>query len=57
MKSYNVVAVGGTFDRLHIGHQMLLLYTVLTARHTVYIGVTGEILLVNKKDKEVLQSL
>lgn len=26
---YNVVALGGTFDHLHIGHQMLLLYSAL----------------------------
>jgi phosphopantetheine adenylyltransferase len=36
---------------------MLLLYTVLHAKYTVFIGVTGENMLVNKKYKEVLQSL
>lgn len=35
------VAVGGTFDRLHAGHRLLLAATALTATHQVYVGVTG----------------
>ena len=35
------VAVGGTFDRLHAGHRLLLAATALVATHTVYAGVTG----------------
>jgi pantetheine-phosphate adenylyltransferase len=35
------VAVGGTFDRLHCGHELLLAVTALVARKTVYVGVTG----------------
>lgn len=35
------VAVGGTFDRLHAGHRLLLAATALVATHNVYIGVTG----------------
>ena len=38
---YPTVALGGTFDYLHIGHQILLLYAVLAAQKTAYIGVTG----------------
>jgi hypothetical protein len=40
-KMYKSVAVGGTFDHLHLGHQVLLLYTILTATNEVLIGVTG----------------
>ena len=55
VKQYNVAAVGGTFDYLHIGHQILLLYTLLAAKETIYVGVTGEALLINKKYKDFIQ--
>jgi len=32
LKQYRVGAVGGTFDCLHIGHQVLLLYAALSAQ-------------------------
>ncbi|KAL1953244.1 hypothetical protein VTO42DRAFT_3359 [Malbranchea cinnamomea] len=59
---HHSVAVGGTFDHLHIGHKLLLTATVLvTDPHpsqwrTVTIGVTGDELLVNKKYAEFLES-
>jgi hypothetical protein len=34
-------AVGGTFDRLHAGHRLLLAATALAASKSVYVGVTG----------------
>lgn len=40
--SFKKVAVGGTFDRLHSGHELLLAATALVATEKVYIGVTGE---------------
>ncbi|KAK4947766.1 hypothetical protein LTR10_013274 [Elasticomyces elasticus] len=61
------VAVGGTFDHLHIGHKLLLTATVLlaepsaassrdkTPRH-ITIGITGDALLVNKKYGSVVES-
>lgn len=42
------VAVGGTFDRLHAGHRILLAATALAATQAVYIGVTGPELLQKK---------
>jgi pantetheine-phosphate adenylyltransferase len=33
--------VGGTFDRLHAGHRLLLAATALVATHRVYAGITG----------------
>ena len=39
--SYEHVAVGGTFDRLHAGHRMLLAAAALVSCRHVYIGVTG----------------
>lgn len=52
------VSVGGTFDRLHAGHRLLLAAAALVtdARSgTLYVGVTGEALLANKSDKNKIQ--
>ena len=38
------VAVGGTFDRLHAGHRILLAATALVSTRHVYIGITSEAL-------------
>lgn len=34
------VAVGGTFDRLHAGHRLLLAATALVSTSSIYVGVT-----------------
>ena len=53
--SHKSVAVGGTFDHLHIGHKLLLTATLLAAHPTpdasrfITVGITGDELLVNKK--------
>lgn len=39
--SFDHVAVGGTFDRLHAGHRLLLAAAALVSCQHVYIGVTG----------------
>jgi phosphopantetheine adenylyltransferase len=49
--------VGGTFDHLHIGHQVLLLHTILSAEKKVIIGVTSEQMLLKKVNHEIIQSL
>lgn len=37
---YDNVVLGGTFDRLHVGHKMLLSEAVLRARKRLVVGVT-----------------
>jgi len=52
---FSRVAMGGTFDRLHCGHELLLATTALVATHKVYVGITADQLLVHKKYSELLQ--
>lgn len=52
---FPMVAVGGTFDRLHAGHRLLLAATALVATEKVFIGVTSDKLLSNKRNKELLE--
>ncbi|KAI6246704.1 hypothetical protein HI914_04673 [Erysiphe necator] len=61
---HNVVAVGGTFDYLHVGHKLLLTATALLlqppsctlSNSRLIIGITGDELLVNKKYSEYIKS-
>lgn len=53
--AFTHVAVGGTFDRLHAGHRLLLAATALVATELVYVGVTADELLAKKSRREWLQ--
>lgn len=53
---FKTVAVGGTFDRLHAGHRLLLAATALVAKERIFVGVTSDKLLISKKNKELLES-
>jgi pantetheine-phosphate adenylyltransferase len=39
--SYPVVAMGGTFDHLHLGHKILLSMAALLASEKLIVGMTG----------------
>lgn len=54
---YNVVAVGGTFDRLHAGHRLLLTAAAWASRETLRIGITSDVLLNHKKYREFIASV
>mmetsp|Transcript_535 Transcript_535/g.1067 ORF Transcript_535/g.1067 Transcript_535/m.1067 type:complete len:310 (-) Transcript_535:380-1309(-) len=49
------VCVGGTFDRVHAGHRLLLASTAAVCRKIVYMGITGEALLAKKRHRELLE--
>ncbi|KAJ2482633.1 hypothetical protein IWW56_000975 [Coemansia sp. RSA 2131] len=53
--SYPHVAVGGTFDHLHVGHKILLTATALAATKRVVCGISADALLEKKKYKELLE--
>lgn len=52
---FRQVAVGGTFDRLHAGHRLLLAATALVTTGRVFVGITGDKLLSNKRNRDLLE--
>lgn len=40
LKTYHHVVIGGTFDRLHVGHKVLLTESAIRANSKVTVGVT-----------------
>jgi dephospho-CoA kinase len=55
--AYDEVVLGGTFDRLHAGHKLLLSAACLCATKRVLVGVTDAPMLVKKVGAEVIQPL
>lgn len=53
---YHSVAVGGTFDKLHSGHKLLLSYAALYAADKLRVGIADDALLSKKKFKSCIQS-
>ncbi|KAJ2360169.1 hypothetical protein H4S02_012030 [Coemansia sp. RSA 2611] len=53
--AYPHVAVGGTFDHLHVGHKILLTATALAATKRVVCGISADALLEKKKYKQLLE--
>jgi phosphopantetheine adenylyltransferase len=52
---FSYVALGGTFDRLHAGHKLLLTVSLLHTRQKLRVGVASAQLLAKKKFAELLQ--
>lgn len=53
---YDLVAVGGTFDRLHAGHRLLLTVASWTTKDCLWVGITGSKLLQHKKHVNLISS-
>eukprot|EP01100_Stratorugosa_tubuloviscum_P001938 TRINITY_DN1442_c1_g1_i1.p1 TRINITY_DN1442_c1_g1~~TRINITY_DN1442_c1_g1_i1.p1 ORF type:complete len:362 (+),score=108.61 TRINITY_DN1442_c1_g1_i1:48-1088(+) len=53
---FDNVVLGGTFDHLHAGHKVLLGCAAAITNKRIVIGITGSIMLRNKKFAEYLQS-
>lgn len=56
-KVYENVCLGGTFDRIHDGHKILLSQAVLRCSGKLTIGVTSESMLTSKKLTDLIQPL
>ncbi|KAJ2852034.1 hypothetical protein IWW36_000613 [Coemansia brasiliensis] len=54
-KSHPHVAVGGTFDHLHVGHKILLTAAAMVATKRVVCGISADRLLESKKYRELLE--
>lgn len=54
---HRVVALGGTFDHLHVGHKILLSMAALLATERIIVGVTDDSMLAKKKHAEMLEPL
>lgn len=54
-KMYDNVVLGGTFDRLHSGHKILLSEAVLRCRRKLTVGVTDESMLKTKCLTELIE--
>lgn len=52
---YGAVVLGGTFDRLHEGHKLLLRAAAEAARERVVVGITTGPMLESKELKELIQ--
>ncbi|XP_026461494.1 bifunctional coenzyme A synthase-like [Ctenocephalides felis] len=52
---HNNVVLGGTFDRLHVGHKILLSEAILRANKRVVVGVTENNMLKSKTLYELIQ--
>ncbi|TRY68647.1 hypothetical protein TCAL_07684 [Tigriopus californicus] len=53
-RSFEHVVIGGTFDRLHAGHKILLVEAVLRSERSLTIGVTENEMLASKKVRELI---
>eukprot|EP00741_Cyanophora_paradoxa_P005949 tig00000950_g5767.t1 len=54
--AFRTVAFGGTFDRLHNGHKLLLTVAALACTQKIYVGVTdGPAMLSKKKHKTLIE--
>lgn len=56
-KTYDNACLGGTFDRLHAGHKILLSYGAMQAQNSLLVGVSDECLTKKKILKELIMPM
>lgn len=54
--TYDHIALGGTFDKLHNGHRKLLTFAIMSCKSKLTIGLTGDILLEKKVNNHLIAS-
>ncbi|CAG7837641.1 unnamed protein product, partial [Allacma fusca] len=55
METYDAVVLGGTFDRIHNGHKILLTESVLRCKKKLTVGVTNEEMTKSKRLNELME--
>uniref|UniRef100_A0A1I7UJ18 CTP_transf_like domain-containing protein n=1 Tax=Caenorhabditis tropicalis TaxID=1561998 RepID=A0A1I7UJ18_9PELO len=55
LKKYKKVVLGGTFDRMHNGHKVLLNKAAELASENIVVGVTDRKMIINKKLWEMIE--
>ena len=55
IQSHDFVCLGGTFDRLHEGHKILLSEAALRCEKVITVGVTDETMLKSKKVADLIE--
>lgn len=56
-KIFDNSILGGTFDRLHIGHKIMLTEAALLTKHKLLIGISDRQLLASKKLSELIEDI
>jgi len=54
---YNHICMGGTFDRIHVGHKILLSTALIRTKESLTVGMAGQKLLGKKTLPELIQPL
>lgn len=55
LEEHSIVLVRGSFDHMHLGHQVLLLKAIFSTSHKLVIEVKDDSIMNNKKLKELIQ--
>ncbi|KDN41784.1 WD40 repeat-like protein [Tilletiaria anomala UBC 951] len=54
---HHAIALGGTFDHLHVGHKILLSMACLICTKRIVVGVTTDVMLKKKSNAHLLEGL
>ena len=56
IQGFDQICLGGTFDHMHSGHNLLLTHSALLTKSRMLIGVTSDLLLKKKSYASLLQT-
>jgi hypothetical protein len=56
IRKYSKVALGGSFDHIHVGHNLLLTTAILACRDELLVGLTSDSIIMEKDKEYITQS-